>query len=111
MQLPTENHGYSLHVLQLLDKVDINPESLSDPMLRTIIEKNIINQEIINADDMAILQLLSQAEIDSDTSEVNQERLVLLKTRIQEGPLRSLIILLHLPFLLCTWYHFPSHVL
>ncbi len=89
MQPVTQKDVYSLDARQVLEKAEINPDSLADPLQRTSIENHIINKEFISIDDRAILQLLSQAETDSDTYNVDQKRQAVLRKRIQEGPLRS----------------------
>ena len=78
-----------LDVLQLLKKCDLEPSYLMQKESRKLIEENLTNREgPLLPEHLAVLQLLSKAEIDSDLS-LDSMRKHLLEERIKEGPLNT----------------------
>jgi hypothetical protein len=76
-----------LDVLLLLKKCDLEPSYLLQKESRKLIEENLTHQQgPLLTEHLAVLQLLSKAEIDSDLS-MDSERKHLLEQRIKEGPL------------------------
>jgi hypothetical protein len=76
-------------VLVLLKRCDLEPSFLSRKESRRLIEDKLINQETpLPADHLAVLQILSKIEVDSDLS-MDSERRYQLQKRILDGPLNS----------------------
>jgi hypothetical protein len=76
-------------VLRLLKTCDLEPSYLLQKESRKLIEDNLTcRQGPLLEEHLAVLQLLSKAEIDSDTS-IDSMRKHLLKKRIKEGPLNA----------------------
>jgi hypothetical protein len=80
---------FSLDDLQLLAKAEINPDDLDDPIQLMSIKNGIKNKGILNADDLAVLKLLSHADSDNDLDIVDQKEQEALSKSIQEGEIRS----------------------
>ena len=76
-----------LNVFLLLKKCDLEPSYLLQKESRKVIEDNLMNRQgPLLAEHMAVLQLISKAEIDSGLS-MDSTRRQLLEKRIKEGPL------------------------
>jgi hypothetical protein len=76
-------------VLMLLKKCELEPSFLSQEGGRKLIEEKLINQEgPLHVEHLAVLQLISKIETDSDLS-MDPERKSLLQKRTLEGPLTS----------------------
>ena len=91
-QAATQNSAFSLDDLQLLAKAGINPDGLADPIQLMSIKNMIKTKGDINADDLAILKLLSRAEFDKDLSSLmlDQKEQSTQNKGIPEGTIRSL---------------------
>ena len=78
-----------IDVLTLLKSCDLKPSYLMQNESRKLIEDNLtLRQGPLLAEHLAVLQLISKAEIDSGLS-IDSMRQNLLKKRIEEGPLNA----------------------
>jgi hypothetical protein len=78
-----------LDVLLLLKNCDLKPSYLVQKESRKLIEDNLTHrQEPLLAEHLAVLQLISKAEIDSNLS-IDFVRKHLLEKRVKEGPLNA----------------------
>ena len=78
-----------IHVLQLLKKCELEPSCLIQKESRKQLEDKLVNQKSPLLDEhLAVLQLISKAEIDSDLS-MDSVRKQLLEKRVKEGPLTA----------------------
>jgi hypothetical protein len=78
-----------LDVLMLLKNCDLEPSYLMQNESRKLIEENLTHRQgPLLAEHLAVLQLISKAEIDSGLS-TDSMRLTLLQRRIEEGPLNA----------------------
>jgi hypothetical protein len=78
-----------LNVLMLLKSFDLEPSYLMQNESRKLIEDNLSNQQgPLPAEHLAVMQLISKAEIESGLS-MDSMRKSLLEKRIKEGPLNA----------------------
>jgi hypothetical protein len=78
-----------LDVLMLLKSCDLEPSYLMQKESRNLIENKLSNQQgLLPAEHLAVMQLISQAEIESDLS-IDSMRKCLLEKRIKDGPLNA----------------------
>jgi hypothetical protein len=76
-----------LELLMLLKRCDLEPSYLLRSESRKVIEDSLTSRQgQLLPEHLAVLQLISKAEIDSDLS-VDPARRLLLETRIRQGPL------------------------
>ena len=78
-----------LKIVELLQKLELQPSYLLHQECREVLEANLINRQSqgpLSSEQLAILQLLSKAEIDSETV-TDLERRKLLQKRMWQGPL------------------------
>ena len=78
-----------LDVLMLLKKCDLEPSYLVQNETRKVIEDNLSNRQgPLPAEHLAVMQLISKAEIESGLF-MDSRRKSLLEKRIKEGPLNA----------------------
>ena len=80
-----------LKIVELLEKFELQPSYLLHQECREVLEANLIDRQSqgpLSPEQLAILQLLSKAEIDSEMAP-SPERRTLLEQRMRQGPLSS----------------------
>ncbi len=78
-----------LEVLMLLKNCDLEPSYLMQNESRKLIEDNLSNRQgLLPAEHLAVMQLISKAEIESGLS-MDSMRKSLLEKRVKEGPLNA----------------------
>jgi hypothetical protein len=78
-----------IKIVKLLDKYELQPSYLLHRECRDVLEGNLVNRQRqgpLSSEQLAILQLLSKAEIDSGTAPTSERRR-LLEERLRQGPL------------------------
>jgi hypothetical protein len=89
--LDSEQDIAVIKIVKLLDKYELQPSYLLHRECRDVLEGNLVNRQRqgpLSSEQLAILQLLSKAEIDSGTAPTS-ERKRLLEKRLRQGPLSS----------------------
>jgi hypothetical protein len=80
-----------LKIVELLEKFELQPSYLLHEECREVLEANLIHRQSqgpLSPEQLAILQLLSKAEIDSEMAPSPERRRV-LEERMRQGPLSS----------------------
>jgi hypothetical protein len=91
VELDSEQGMAVIKIVKLLDKYELQPSYLLHRECRDVLEGNLVNRQRqgpLSSEQLAILQLLSKAEIESGTAPTSERRR-LLEERLRQGPLSS----------------------